>query len=79
MKGDQAGFNKEYKQIGSRLRALRRAAGYTSNYDFAYDIDMIPSQYAAYERGKNMEIEQLLIILKGLKITLAEFFSEGFD
>lgn len=79
MKGKAGEFDKIYKKIGARLRQVRKAAGYTSSYDFAYEIEMIPSQYAAYERGKNLEFETLLFILKGLNVTVAEFFSEGFD
>lgn len=79
MKGKEGDFSKVYKQVGKRLTGLRKAAGYSSAFDFAYEIEMVPSQYAAYERGQNLKLDTLLIILKGLKTTLTEFFAEGFD
>lgn len=70
---------KAQKQIGKRLRKYRKAAGYSSYYKFAHEIEMTPSQYAEYERGTNMTMETLVTILFILKVPLAEFFSEGFE
>lgn len=80
MKGAKAeDLNKAYKQLGKRLRACRKAAGYSSFYDFAHEIEMTPSQYAEYERGANMTIETLVTLITPLNVSLSDFFAEGFD
>lgn len=79
MKGKAGEHDKVYKQMGNRLRTLRKAAGFTSIFAFSIEVEMTPSHYAGYERGTNMKMSTLLDILKKLNVTLTEFFSEGFD
>ncbi len=69
----------EVKQLGMRLRELRKSKGYNSYEDFAYTHDITSSQYFAYEKGKNIEFNTLVRILKALNVSLKEFFSQGFD
>lgn len=65
-------------KLGSRLKKLRKEKGY-SNYEyFAYEIGISRAQYGKYEAGANIKFTTLLKILKGLEISLEEFFSEGF-
>lgn len=69
----------EVKTMGQRLRHYRKLKGYSSYEDFAFENDISTSQYFAYEKGQNLEFETLVKILKALKVSLKEFFSEGFD
>ena len=69
----------EVKQLGMRLRELRKIKGYSSYEDFAYTHDITSSQYFAYEKGKNIEFNTLVRILKAMDVSLKEFFAEGFD
>ena len=67
------------KLIGARLLALRRSAGHTSAEKFAFTHEISRAQYAGYEKGADMRISSLLRDLDKHGISLAEFFSEGFD
>lgn len=68
------------KRTGDRIRALRQKAGYTSFEDFAHEHDIGSSQMGRYERGESdMRLSSLTRVLNGLNVTLAEFFSEGFE
>jgi transcriptional regulator with XRE-family HTH domain len=69
-KEEKAIFNK----IGTRITDLRKAAGYSSQEDFAYDAGIPRAQYGRYEKGSNMTLTSIIRILKFHKITLEEFF-----
>lgn len=64
-----------FKKIGKRLKDVRKEAGYSAILDFAYEIDMQPSQYGRYEIGADMQISTLLRILKAHGMTIQEFFA----
>lgn len=66
-------------KIGKRIKELRIKAGYTNQENFAYDAGIPRAQYGRYERGVNITIMSLQKIAQTHKITLEEFFSEGFD
>lgn len=66
------------KKLGGRIKELRIKAGYTSHEKFANDIDLSRSLYWSYEQGANMNFLTLIKILNFHKITLEEFFKEGF-
>jgi transcriptional regulator with XRE-family HTH domain len=68
-----------HSRIGSRLAELRKKAGYTNQESFAYQAGIARGQYSRYEAGTNITIDSLFKILKFLKISLKEFFSEGFE
>lgn len=65
-------------QIAHRIRALRKAKGYTNQEKFAYEIDIARAQYSRYERGMDLKISSLSKILHAHGITLQEFFGEEF-
>lgn len=67
------------KQLGKRLQQLRIKKGYTNYEIFAYDHDLGRAQYGSYENGRNIQFDTLLKLIKLHKITIKEFFSEGFD
>lgn len=68
-----------FKEIGERVKHLRKAKGYSSYESFAFDHDVPRMQYWRMERGtENITIKSLLKILRIHKITLMEFFAEDF-
>ncbi|MES2456360.1 MAG: helix-turn-helix transcriptional regulator [Bacteroidota bacterium] len=71
---------KEYLQkLGTRVKSLRLAAGYT-NYDFfAYDHNISRTQWGRYENGQDLRYTSLLKVVGAFGMTLEEFFSEGFE
>ncbi|ALI98932.1 helix-turn-helix domain-containing protein [Rufibacter tibetensis] len=68
------------KAIGERLKAIRIQKGYTSYEDFAHGYDLGRMQYWRLEKGEaNLTMKSLLRILSIHRMTIQEFFSEGFD
>ena len=64
--------------FGKRLRALRKEKGYSNYESFAHEVGISRIQYGKYENGANITLVSLIKILKGLDMTFAEFFGEGF-
>lgn len=72
-------FKKDQLQkLAARIKQLRIEKGYTSYEYFAYDHNIPRAQYGRYEKGEDLKFSSLLKILKGLDISLKEFFDEGF-
>jgi transcriptional regulator with XRE-family HTH domain len=67
------------KQLGERIRTLRKKAGFSSQETFAYEAGIPRAQYGTYEKGVNITVLNLKKIIKFHKMTFEEFFSEGFD
>ncbi|MEZ5017871.1 MAG: helix-turn-helix transcriptional regulator [Flavipsychrobacter sp.] len=75
MSGEQ-----EYMQlIGKRIRQVRKLRGYSSQESFAYEHDISRTQYGRYERGEGLHVSSLIKLVRIFDMTLAEFFSEGFE
>ena len=70
--------DKLIRLLGKRIQELRKSAGYKSQESFAYDANIPRAQYGRYEAGSNITLLSLHKILKFHKISLEEFFSEGF-
>ena len=69
--------NLELQLIGEKLKALRKAKGYTSHETFAYDKNLPRAYYWKIEAGKtNITINSLLKILNIHNISLHDFFSD---
>ena len=67
-------------KLGKRIRKLRKEKGFTSHETFAYQSNISRGLYGKYERGENdLRFLSLLRILKGLDISIKDFFEEGFD
>ena len=66
----------QLKEIGERLKAARIAKGYSNYETFAYENGIPRSQYGRYERGQDMKLTSLMKVLKGLDMTLEEFFAK---
>ena len=67
------------KMVGDRLRKVRKAKGEENYEKFAFKHDLNRSQVWRYENGEEMTITSLVKMLNALDISLAEFFSEGFE
>jgi transcriptional regulator with XRE-family HTH domain len=67
------------QRLGERIRELRIKKGYSSQETFAYDAGIPRAQYGRYEKGRNITMTSLYQILKFHKLTLPEFFGEGFE
>jgi transcriptional regulator with XRE-family HTH domain len=66
------------KKLGERIKDLRIKAGYTSHEKFALDANIGRGQYWKYEQGVNLNFLSLIKILNFHKITIEDFFREGF-
>ena len=66
-------------RLGKRLKALRKARGYSNYEQFAFQHGISRSQYGRYENGEDLRFSSLLRVLQALDISLAEFFAEGFE
>lgn len=63
------------KEIGLKLRKLRKEQGYKNSDDFAYDHNINRSQYGKYEAGSvDMRVGSLTGIVNLFGLTLEEFF-----
>jgi transcriptional regulator with XRE-family HTH domain len=61
------------KKIGTRLKDLRIKAGYTNHDNLAYDTGLTRQTVWRAEKGENLTLDTLLIILKHLKISFEDF------
>lgn len=66
-------------RIGSRITALRKKAGYSSQEKFSFDVNIPRALYSKYEQGVNLTIFSLNRILKFHNISVKAFFEEGFE
>ncbi len=69
----------ELLKLANRIKSLRLQKGYTNYENFAYDHDIPRAQYGRYEKGEDLRFSSLIKIVRAFDMTLAEFFSEGFD
>lgn len=69
---------KELKLIGARIRELRKKMGYSSYEAFANEHDVHRVQWGRYEQGLDMYTSTLIKICKLLKVSLSDFFADGF-
>ena len=69
----------DLKIIGKRLRKIRIEKGYTNYEQFAFTHELPRAQYGRYEQGQDLRLSSLIKVLKAMDVSLAEFFSEGFD
>ncbi|TCD28635.1 XRE family transcriptional regulator [Pedobacter psychrodurus] len=66
-------------QLGKRLKKLRLQKGYTNYEHFANEHGISRTQYGRYETGDNLKFLTLCKILKGMDVSLKDFFEEGFE
>ncbi|GGG19684.1 hypothetical protein GCM10011344_20480 [Dokdonia pacifica] len=61
-------------EIGRRLEAIRKEAGYTSYENFAIDKGIPRMLYWRLEKGTNFTITSLLRVLDAHSMNLTDFF-----
>ena len=71
--------DKEMKQLGARIRELRKKKGYTNGETFANEHDIHRVQWNRYEAGKDLYFSTLVKIIKVLEVSVDEFFEKGFN
>jgi transcriptional regulator with XRE-family HTH domain len=67
------------RRLGLRMKAIRLQKGHDNYEKFAMENDISRAQYWRYERGKDLNFSTLVRVVKALDVSLAEFFSEGFE
>ena len=70
---------KEVQALAKRIKSLRIKNGYSNYETFAYDKELPRAQYGRYEKGEDIRFTSLNKVAAAFGMTLAEFFSEGFD
>lgn len=64
------------RKFGEKIRKMRQKKG-LSQEKFALSIDMDRTYYASVEKGhRNISLENILKIAKGLGVTLSDLFKE---
>lgn len=64
------------QKIADKIKALRIEKGYTSHENFAWDFGINRVQYWRIEKGSNITIKTLLVILDIHGVTLSGFFKD---
>jgi transcriptional regulator with XRE-family HTH domain len=73
-------FSEEMLQkLAARFRHIRKMRGYDNYEKFANAFNINRSQYGRYEKGENLQFLSIVKVCRALKITLGEFFGEGFE
>jgi DNA-binding XRE family transcriptional regulator len=63
-------------KIANKIKELRIEKGYSSHEAFAWDNDLNRVQYWRIEKGTNITMKTLLLILDIHKISLRDFFKD---
>ncbi len=61
---------KQLENLGKRIKALRKAKGYSNYEQFAFTHEINRSQYGRYENGEDLRFSSLLKVLNALGVTL---------
>ncbi|MDF2189333.1 hypothetical protein [Paraflavitalea sp. CAU 1676] len=67
------------EKTAARIKSLRLAKGFTSAEMFAFNNGFNRSQYITYEKGVDLRLSSLERLCQAHGMTMAEFFSEGFE
>jgi Helix-turn-helix. len=70
------GIDPRSQKIADKIKALRIEKGYTSHENFAWDFGINRVQYWRIEKGSNITIKTLLVILDIHGVTLSDFFKD---
>ena len=71
--------HRQVKNLGKRIKELRKKSGYTSYDTLAHEHSIVRSQYGKYEQGVDMKFSTILKLAEIHGLTLKEFFAEGFE
>jgi transcriptional regulator with XRE-family HTH domain len=78
-KAQETTFDADLERLAGRFREIRKRLGYSSYETFAYENGFSRITYGKMETGQNVTYKSLLKFVKAADMTLAEFFSEGFE
>jgi hypothetical protein len=70
------GEKERLKIIGQRIRAQRKANGYSSAFKFAIDSGFEPSRVNRFENGYNLTVTTLFKIADALNIPATELLKD---
>jgi hypothetical protein len=76
---DEQELQEFHRQLGERIKSLRKSKGYNNHETFAYEHGFARAQFGRYEKGSGMNFATIVKIAAAMEMTLVEFFSEGFD
>jgi hypothetical protein len=68
-------MEKQIRNIGLQLRALRKAAGYSNYASFAWTNDLPKTQYGRMENGANCTFKSLQKVLDIHGLSFQQFFN----
>ncbi len=71
--------DEQIKNLGKRIKELRKKKGFNNYEFFAYENGISRSQYGTYEQGSDMKFSSLIRLIEMHGMTLKEFFSQGFE
>jgi len=63
-------------RIANKIKELRIEKGYSSHETFAWDNNLNRVQYWRIEKGSNITLKTLILILDIHKISLSSFFKD---
>lgn len=66
--------DKDLTALGDRMKELRLKAGYKSYEIFAYEKGLPRASYGKWEKGQNITYTNLIKVIRGLGVTVEEFF-----
>ncbi len=65
-------YPEKVRNLGKRIKELRKKQGYASALDFALEKDVSFTQMARWETGKNMTFESLCKLSESFGLPLSE-------
>ncbi|GAA5027432.1 hypothetical protein GCM10011506_16610 [Marivirga lumbricoides] len=71
--------NIDIDKLAKRIKQLRLEKGHVNYETFAIENGISRSQYWRYEQGEDLRFSSLMRVIRALKVSPEEFFSEGFD
>lgn len=69
----------ELKKLGSKIKKIRKAKGYSNYEQFAFEHKIARAQYGRYENGADLRYSSLLKIIAAFDMTIEEFFREELE
>jgi len=76
---DEQKLERFHRELGERIKGLRKAKGYNNHEKFANEHGLARAQYNKYEKGVGMNFTSIIRVAAAMGISLKEFFSEGFS
>jgi transcriptional regulator with XRE-family HTH domain len=67
------------KQMGERIKTLRKQSGFTNADFFAYHHNIKRAQYHRYESGQDLRFSSIVKLAAAFGVSISEFFKEGFN